>query len=113
MFLMGYARSPFPDFESYLRIVIGLEKDDFQLILKQCKSNSVTHEISPGSYTIKDFSEAVYTMGDHEGTLQIENDDFSMKPKTILTRFGGTFGVLRFDDKSVFYTFLRFPSFWD
>ena len=25
MFLMGYARSPFRDFENYLRIVIGLD----------------------------------------------------------------------------------------
>ena len=33
--LMGYARSPFRDFESYLRIVVGLEENDIQLILKQ------------------------------------------------------------------------------
>ena len=30
-------------------------------------------------------------MGDHEGTLQIEYDDISMKTNLILTRFGGTF----------------------
>ena len=35
MLLMGYARSPFRDFESYLAIVIGLDEDDIQLILKQ------------------------------------------------------------------------------
>ena len=28
IFLMGYARSPFRDFESYLRIVVGLDEDD-------------------------------------------------------------------------------------
>ena len=33
-FLMGYARSPFRGFESYIRIVPGLE-DDIQLLLKQ------------------------------------------------------------------------------
>ena len=33
--LMGYARSPYRDFEIYLRIVVGLEEDDIQLILKQ------------------------------------------------------------------------------
>ena len=32
---MGYARSPFRDFENYLRIVVGLDEDDNQLILKQ------------------------------------------------------------------------------
>ena len=46
--LMGYARSPFRDYESYLRIVIGLNEDNIQLILKQYKSNFVTFEIPPG-----------------------------------------------------------------
>ena len=31
--LLGYARSPFREFESYLRIVIGLEEDNNPLIL--------------------------------------------------------------------------------
>ena len=30
MFLMGYARSLFRDFESYLRLVVGLDADDIQ-----------------------------------------------------------------------------------
>ena len=30
---MGYARSLFRDFEIYLRIVVGLDEDDIQLIL--------------------------------------------------------------------------------
>ena len=30
MLLMGYARSPFRDFENYLRIVVGLDEDDIQ-----------------------------------------------------------------------------------
>ena len=33
--LTGYANSSFRDFESYLRIVVGLEEDNIQLILKQ------------------------------------------------------------------------------
>ena len=40
--LMGYATSLFPDFDCYLRIVGGLDDDDFQLILKQYNSNSIT-----------------------------------------------------------------------
>ena len=38
-------------------------------------------------------------MGEHEGTVQIEYDDVNMKTKFFLTRFGGTFGTLRFDQK--------------
>ena len=34
MLLLCYARSPFRDFESYLRIVVGLDENDIQLILK-------------------------------------------------------------------------------
>ena len=68
MLLMGYARSPFRDFGSYLRLVVGLDVDKILLILKQYKSNFVTYELSLGIYSIKDFSEVVYTMGDHEGT---------------------------------------------
>ena len=113
MLLMGYARSSFRDFESYLRIVVGLDEDVILLILKQYNSNFVTYELSPGIYSIKDISEVVYTMGDHEGTLQIEYDDIRMKTKPILTRFGGTFGTLRFDERSFFNTFLGFTPYWD
>ena len=56
---MGYARSPFRDFESYLRMVVRLDEDDIHLILKQYNSSLTTYEISPGIYTIKDISEAV------------------------------------------------------
>ena len=51
--LMGYARSPFRDFESYLRIVVGLDEDDIQLILKQYNSKFVTYKLTPGIYTNK------------------------------------------------------------
>ena len=33
--LLCYSRSPFRDFERYLRIVIGLDEEDIQLILKE------------------------------------------------------------------------------
>ena len=73
--LMGYARSPFRYFESYLRIFVGLEEDNIQLILKQYNEKFVTYELNPGNYTIEDLKKAVYPLGDHEGTLQIEYDD--------------------------------------
>ena len=78
---MGYARSPFRDFENYLRFVVGLDEDDFLLILKQYNSNFITYKLTPGIYSIEIFSEAVYSMGDHEGTLQIEYNDISMETK--------------------------------
>ena len=89
-----------------------MDEDDIQLILKQYNSNYLTHEISPGIYSIKDFSQVAYTMGDHEGTLQIEFDAISMKTKLILTRFGRTFGLLRFDEKLFFNTFLGLTQYW-
>ena len=89
-----YPRSPFRDFESYLRFIASLDDKDIQLTIKQYIWNSVTYKKTPGFYTIKDISEAVYTMRDHEGTLQIENDDIARK-KIFSTRFGGTFGTLR------------------
>ena len=87
---MGYARSPFRDFESYLRTVVGLEEDDIQLILKQYNEKFITYELDPGNYTIEDLQKAVYPLGDHEGTLQIEYNDLDKKVKLILTRFGET-----------------------
>ena len=110
---MGYARSPFRDFESYRRFVIGLEEDNIQLILKQYNEKFVTYELEPGNYIIEDIQKSVYPLGDHERTLQIEYDDINKKVKLNLTRFGSTFGTLRFDEKSFFHTFLGFTPYWD
>ena len=88
---MGYARSPLRDFERYHRIVVGLDENDIQLISKQYNANFVTYEVDPANYTIEDLQEAVYLLGDYEGTLQIEYDDLNKKTKLILTRFGSTF----------------------
>ena len=111
--LTGYANSSFRDFESYLWIIIGLEEDDIQLILKQYNEKFVTYELDPGNYTIEDFKKAVYPLGDHERTLEIEYDDSNKKVKLVLTRFGDTFGTLRFDKKSFFHTIFGFVPYWD
>ena len=87
IFLMGYARSPFRDFEMYPRIVVGLDEDDIQLILKQYNANFISYEIDPGNYAIEDLQKAVYPLGDHKGALQIEFDDINKQTKLILTRF--------------------------
>ena len=111
--LMGYARSLFRDFQSYFRVVVGLEEDDVRLVSKQYTALFVTYELDPGNYTNEDLEEAVYPLGDHEGTLQIEYDDIHKKTKLVLTRFGSTFGTLRFDKKSFFNTLLGFTPYWD
>ena len=110
---MDYARSLFREFESHLRIVVGLDEDDIRLILKHYNASFVTYEIDPGNYTIENLQEVVYLLGDHEGTLQIEYDDLNKKTKPILKRFGSTFGTLRFDEKSFFNTLLGYTPYWD
>ena len=110
---MGYARSPFRDSESYLRIVVGLDEGDIQLVLQQSKLWLITYEIPLDIYTIQDILEVVYTMGDHEGTLQFEYDVLSMKTKLILSRFGIKFGRLRFGEKFFFNSLLGFTHYWD
>ena len=103
--IIDYARSPFRDFGSYLRIVVGLNEDNIQLILKQNSSHFITCELLPGIHSFEDISQAVYTMGDHEGTIQLEYDDVSMKTKLILIGFRRAFGTLKFDEMSFFILF--------
>ena len=91
-----------------------MEEDDIRLILKHHNSNFITYETHSGIYSKKhDTSEVAHTMGDHEWTLPIEYDDITMGTKLILTRFGGTFRTLRFDEKSTFITLLGFTRYWD
>ena len=52
-------------------------------------------------------------MGDPEGTLNSKNDDISMKRKSIFARFGGTFGTLTIDDKTLLNTLLGFTPYWN
>ena len=111
--LTAYARSPFRDFESHLRVVVGSDEDDIQLILKQYNPNFVTYGLDPANYTVQDLQEAVYLLGDHEGTFQIEYDDINKKTEPTLSRFDSTFGTLRFDEKSFYQTLLGYTPFWD
>ena len=70
--LLGYSRSLFRDFESYLRIVVGLDEEDIQLILKQYNSHFITDELTPGVYTIQDISDTIHTFSGHSENLEIE-----------------------------------------
>ena len=95
--IANYATSPFPDFESYLRIVIGLDEDDIHLVLNQYASNFVTYEIPPIVYTNKHVSQAIYTIADR-GTLKTGKNDVTKKSKLILSPFV----MLRFNENSFF-----------
>ena len=113
--LLGYSRSPFQDFESYLRIVVGLDEEDIQLILKQYKSHFITYELTPGIYTIQDISDSIHTFSGHSEIIEIEYDDISMKTKIILKYIGGQrkfgLGTLRFDARSFFHALLGFEPY--
>ena len=99
--LLGYSASSFRDFESYLRLVIGLDEEDIQLILNEYNSHFITYELTPGIYTIQDISNAIQTFSGHEETIQLEYDDISMRT-TIVLKFKKeknkfALGTLRFD----------------
>ena len=117
IFLLNYSRSQFRDFESYLRIRVGLDEEDIQLILKEYNSHFITYELTPGIYTIQDISDAVHTFSGHSEIIEIEYNDISMKTKIILKykdlreNFG--MGTLRFDKKSFFHTLLGHDPYFD
>ena len=79
--VLGYASSLFEEFETYLRILVGLSEKKIQLILNQCNSSFITNEMPAGFYSSKDISGAVCTMGDNEATIPTEYDDISKKTK--------------------------------
>ena len=115
--LLHYSRSLFRDFESYLRIVVGLDEEAIQLLLKQYNSHFITYELTPGICTIQDISDAVHTFSGHMEIIQIEYDDISMKRKYISKYIAAqktlVLGTLRFDERSFFHTFLGFEPYWD
>ena len=79
MLILGYGWSPFQDFESFSRNVVGLDEEDIHLSLSQYNSNFIKYEITSGVYSVKDFLAALHTLGDHERILQIKYGDISMQ----------------------------------
>ena len=108
--LLGYARSHLRDFESYFWIVVGLDREDIQSILKQYISHFITYGLTPGIYKIQDFSDTVHTFAGHNEIIKIEFDNISMKIKISLKHISGKVFVLRtlrFDERFFSY-FIRF-----
>ena len=110
-----YIRSVFQDFESFLRTQIDLVEDDIKLVLDEYNSIFIAYEITPGIYTFKDISEAVFNTLQTEypgsnNVIDIEYDDITMKTKLVIR--SGIIAV-RFDEKSIFSTVLGFTPGWD
>ena len=60
-----YTSSVFQDFESFLRAQIDLVEGDIKLVLDEYISSFITYEITPGIYTFKDLSEALFNSLQH------------------------------------------------
>ena len=117
IFLFGYCASSFRDFESYLRLVIGLDEEDIQLILKECNSHFINYQLTPGIYTMQDISDAIKTFSGHEVSIELVYDDISMRA-SIVFKFKDekkkfALGTLRFDKQYFFQTLLGFSTYWD
>ena len=100
-----------------MRLVVGLDEEDIQLILKEYISHFITYELTPGIYTTQDISDAIQTFSGHEETIQLEYEDNSMRT-TIVLKFNNekmkfALGTLRFDKQSFFHTLLGFSPYWD
>ena len=60
--LISYVSSVFQNFESYIRTEVDLVEDDIKLVSDEYNSNFNTYELTPGIYTFKDISEALYNI---------------------------------------------------
>ena len=100
-----------------MRVIVRLDEEDIQLILKEYNSHFITYELPPGIYSIQDTSDTIHTFSGPMESIQIEYDDISMKTKIILNYIGGqemfVLETLRFDERSFFHTLLGFIPYWD
>ena len=116
LILSTYVDSVFQDFESFLRTQVDLFEDDNILVLDEYNSSFITYEISPGLYTFKDNSGAIFNIlqleyPESSNENVIEFDDITRKTK--LDKKSGIIAI-KFDEKSiVFSTVLGFTAGWD
>ena len=113
--LAGYAGSVFQDFESYLRTEVDLVADDVKLVLDEYNSSFISYKITPGIYTFKDISEALFNILQTKypytsSEIVIEFDDITRKTKLVVR--SGIIAV-RFDEQSFFHNILGFTPGWD
>ena len=117
LLLRGYVHSPIRDFESYFRILTGLDEDDIQLRIKQNNSKFTKCIIPPGVYTFRDLSGNLSRSFENEFEIRgrmrpviIDSDNVSLMTKL---RLVPQIMVLRFDKKSFLNTILGFTPYWD
>ena len=108
----GCVSPVFQNFESYLKTEVDLIEDDIKLVSDEYNSSFVTYEISPGIYTFKDISEALFNILQNENpgpsnVIDIEYDIITMKTKLVVEN--GIIAI-RFDEKSFFCNVLGFTS---
>ena len=113
--LAMYIDSVCQDFVHFLRTQIDLVEDDIKLVLDEYNSNIVTNKNTPGNYTFKDISEALFNVlqSEYPGpskVIDIEYDDITIKTELVLK---SRIIARRFDEKSFFSTILGFTSGWD
>ena len=110
-----YVSSIFQDFESFLRTEVDPVEDDIRLVLDEYNSSLIKYEFTPGIYTVKDLSEALFNILQSEypgpsNVIDIEFDDMTRKSKLVVSN--GIIAI-RFDEKSFFNTMLSFNPNWD
>ena len=116
--LAGSIRSTFQDFESCLRTKFDLFEDDIRLVLDKKNSSFITFELTPGIYTFKDFSEALFNLLQpeyprHSNVIDIEFDDIVREIKLVVSDGMDGIIAIRFDGKSFSSTILGLNPHWD
>ena len=84
--LAKYTNSVFQDFESFVRTQIDLVEDDVRLVLEEYNSNFITYELTPGLYSYRDISIALFYILQSEypqsnSEILIRLDDITRKTK--------------------------------
>ena len=112
--LGSYIMSIFQDFGSYLSTEVYLVEDDIKLVLDEYNSSFISFELTPGIYTFKDLSEALFNIIQPEypgppNVIDIEFDDITMETKLVVKP--GIIAI-RFDEQSFFSTVLGLTQGW-
>ena len=102
LILAMYVDCIFHDFESFLRTEIDLVEDGVCLVVDEYNSKFSNYELTPGTYTFRDISEAFlnnllpeYRV--YNNSVDVEYDDINLKTK-LVARPSNI--AIRFDEKS-------------
>ena len=103
-----YVNSIFQDFKNFLKTEVDLVKNDIMLVLDEYNSSFSSYKITPGIYTFKDLSKALFNIlqleyPESSSEIVIEFDDITRKTKLVIK--SGIIAI-RFDEKSFFSSIL-------